>query len=120
MNKIVNNTLALGFVAAAAMPMTPASNVIPTYDMQDTMMADNINCDTKKNFITADIEAMSGTYNGVNSNSMVVKSKPVDIYQVATDIFGEMSSMTKDEVKSYNNVLRNISKSTGRNFYEMM
>ena len=37
-----------------------------------------------------------------------------------TDIFGKMSSMTKDEVRSYNKVLNKISKPTGRNLYDMM
>jgi hypothetical protein len=37
-----------------------------------------------------------------------------------TDIFRKMSSMTKDEVKSYNKVLKKISKPTGRNLYDMM
>lgn len=53
-----------------------------------------------------------------NENTKQTNSEIENNYN--TDIFGKMSSMTKDEVKSYNKVLNKISKPTGRNFYDMM
>ena len=63
-------------------------------------------CTKLKNLIDLDNENAKQTDSEIENNY--------------TDIFGKMSSMTKDEVKSYNNVLRKISKPTGRNLYEMM
>jgi hypothetical protein len=53
-----------------------------------------------------------------NENNKQTSSEIKNNYN--TDILGGMSSMTKDEVKSYNKVLKKISKPTGCNFYDMM
>ncbi len=53
-----------------------------------------------------------------NENTKQTSSEIKNNYN--TDIFRKMSSMTKDEVKSYNKVLKKISKPTGRNLYDMM
>ena len=53
-----------------------------------------------------------------NENNKQTSSEIKNNYN--TDILGRMSSMTKDEVKSYNKVLKKISKPAGHNLYDMM
>lgn len=53
-----------------------------------------------------------------NENNKQTSSEIKNNYN--TDILGGMSSMTKDEVKSYNKVLKKISKPAGHNLYDMM
>lgn len=120
MNKIINNSVAFGFVLATTMTMSSVPNMMFTYDMQNTIGLDKACYDSKENSLTTNMDTMCGTYNGIYTGGMFIEPKPIDICQMATDIFGDMSSMTKDEAKSYSNVLEKMSKPTGYNLFEMM